>query len=589
MPRKLVDVFAMWAALAAASASVVVHNSSVEASDEIQQYPYFDRLQKNDTDVCSFASEENRTGKIYVEFIGQPDLLTEDDVVEVRGSLIDAYAQASREECMDGFRSMYAVEVDQNITLSPQAVGQFRVYMNVMVKCKGCSEDLRFFSSSDGGRSQTRFLEAHLTRNVKERDFFGSFFDEKRRGRKEQEPFLYDRGCLCPPPPRDRIIQLIRDRIKSRKDHGNRTSISDIATVGAYALSSENDKESEIEATDTSFEPNASCTIRPPFSSPIALADAEVFNVLSVCPFLLHEQISGLPSNGCFPMYAVPNWNSPSVSFTINPLQGGPALFFEKDQPSLVGWEDLLASHPGDPGELKSCIDQLGFEAVAVKGDVSGENGTTSWFTVVVSVTEQEQKKYIMLPFGGCEDDIAEGHGRFVQQRGQSTSVSVESDGRISPTNSTLQNPIYGCSIRPDDLHGAEWNDCLEICYTISESAFNAEVENLAPFRDDRLMKNRNNEGAIIQKMFLSRGSQVALAFARCKCTIITSDELGSCLLEAYLDIVASEADLGFEAEEIFGQHMFLVQNWYDTSVQHSCVAAIGRALGCHATCASGE
>lgn len=544
---------------------------------------YTGQIQENEIDLCGLVSEENHTGRIFVEFVGHFDLLSDDEVVDLQSALADVYQEASRENCMYGFRALSGVEIDRTISFSTPAENQFRVHMNVLVKCKGCSEDLRFFSSPDG-RTQGRFLEGQLRQNGVNSTLLKSFSEQRNSDKFNQKSFLDRQGCFCSPPSRDRIVRGIRDRIKIIKEQGKLPGILGVASIGAYAPDFEDDKDPEIEASNTSSQ--ASCSVPPPFSSPIALADYEVFNIFSLCPFLVHEQASGQAFDGCFPMYTVPNWDSPSISFEINPIQGGASLYFEKEQNNIASWEEILEVYPGYSGEFNSCFEQLDFEAVGVNGDVSGANGTISLSTVIVSYTEQEQVYHILLPFGGCEDAIVEGHGRIVRQRPELTSADVDYGGGVSKR--TLQDPSKECKVRPAYPMEGGWSGCLEICYTVAESAFKAEVEKLTPLRHNKLLKDISNEEAVIEKMFLTRGAQVAFAFARCKCTIISADELGGCVLQAFLDIVASEADLGFEAEEVFGQHRSYVESWYETSVQHACVVAVGSAINCHTNCNGG-
>ncbi|KAL3921720.1 MAG: hypothetical protein SGARI_006613, partial [Bacillariaceae sp.] len=353
-------------------------------------------------DVCGMDLEENHIGKLYLEFNGEPRTLTDDDILDLQDLVSDVYSSASTESCLEGYRSLYGIEIDRDAIVPSEYGNQFRVQVNVMTRCKGCSHDLRFFSSTNAGRSQGRFLEQEqdglLGRRKSDNGLFGN-----RDDTQDQEAFLQEPSCHCSPPSRDRMLDGLRIRLNDQQHKGKLGNFQELASVGAYFSGLKTRQIAnggvqkitrpelvpEADVVQEKTEDHTTCYRQPPFSEPFDLPDQGTFDGISSCPFQLHELVLGDAVESCFPIYDIPHWYSEhSVTFMLHQLKLGRKLFFEKEptnEPIFAQWEDLIeVTTMDDYMETKSCLDRLpGFSAVGVRGEISGEAGMAKISAVI--------------------------------------------------------------------------------------------------------------------------------------------------------------------------------------------------------------
>jgi hypothetical protein len=531
-------------------------------------------------DVCSLVDEENHIGRLYIDFIGTQGDISDDDITTIEELLLSAYQEASSEHCQDGYRYLFGVEIDRDFIMFSEAKNQFRVPVNVLSRCKGCSQDLRFFSIGSADRLQGRFLEDPKTRNQ-----LGGFSGEKKRESvlfdsnehqgSQVEPFLNNPRCFCPPPSRERILDRLRQATRKKKETGKLQNFQEIAGVGAYfsglttRQSPEGEKRivrSERNATGMTF-----CSLKPPFSEPFPIPDLTSFQGITSCPFFLHEHVMGQPVETCFPIYDVPLWyHQDSVSFMLQQVTMTNILFFEKQQ-IFATWEELvgLAAADGTVG-VQSCLDRLDFEAVGVFGEISGEAGTASLSTIVASfmVEGEDNTKHLLLPFGGCEDSV------YGKEHTSSRKDQLE-ENRMTPVE---------CSLQLDTDIDDE--TCMEQCVSNAENDYTADLRMLQKLREAKMFKNKLNAQAVTNKLILKRAADVTMVLAQCLCN---SDlhALAQCLLDSFLEVVATETDERFEALEIFGAHGNEAQEDFVKQQQAACTVARESGMTCLQACKS--
>jgi hypothetical protein len=290
-------------------------------------------------DACASDHEENHVGRMYLEFKGNPtDTMSDDDLWSMQELLSDVYQEVSSENCPGGFRLLYGVELDRNSTIPSAADNQYRIQLNVISRCKGCSKDLRFFSNGFSGRSQGRFLEVEAISNNSQSGLLGQrkrgsgLFDQRDNGSGgkllEVEPFLTtDQGCDCLPPSRQQVLNRLQQKLKEQNGKGKMKNVQQVVALGAYFSGLQGNKypngqvrisRPELNATEKAEAMSITCPQQPPFSPPFSIPDVASFQGLSTCPFNLHEHVIGEPVVSCFPIYDIPHWYSQhSVTFML--------------------------------------------------------------------------------------------------------------------------------------------------------------------------------------------------------------------------------------------------------------------------------
>ena len=315
---------------------------------------------------------------------------------------------------------------------------------------------------------------------------------------------------------------------------------------------------------------NIPCPMSPPFLAPFTLSNSESFEILSSCPFQLHEQITKQEVRGCFPMYSVPEWNSSSyVSFQIHE-------FNEKRESSLVletksvfaNSEDLNIKSNSNMEKLGQCIDDLNFRVEGVSGEFSGENDVVSLALIAMSFKENEKERTILIPVGGCECYLEK----------------LRVNGKEKETSLTkMRESISGnfCSIQQDNI---EWNDCTRNCYFSMKSNYIDAVDKLITNYRIKLSKSKENMEAVLRKLMITRTTQLSNAFARCKCKHNDQD-LRQCFLLRFLDTLIAENEYHFEVEKIFDQHREEVEIWLQNNHGRICDASSRAVLMCQNEC----
>jgi len=320
----------------------------------------------------------------------------------------------------------------------------------------------------------------------------------------------------------------------------------------------------------------APCPVVPPFLAPFPLSDSDAFEAISSCPFLLHEQITGQEIGGCLPMYSIPYWdNSNSVSFKIHEFNAGTEtpLFFERKS-IFASWEDLSIVSTSHMSNLGKCIANLNYKVEGINGEISGENGTASLSAIVISFNEFEKENAILLPVGGCELDS--------HQSASHRNLDFKNLGDQAGRMMTRRNDYEeACSIRPDSI---EWNECVEKCYTSTESNYVDEIDKLTTNRDKRISKNLENKETVLGKLLITRTTQLSAAFARCKCKHREQD-LGQCLLLIFLDALVTENEHQFEVEKNFDHHTDEVETWFQSNRKLVCDTSTRAVVNCRNEC----
>jgi hypothetical protein len=91
------------------------------------------------------------------------------------------------------------------------------------------------------------------------------------------------------------------------------------------------------------------------------------------------------------------------------------------------------------------------------------------------------------------------------------------------------------------------------------------------------------NEKAVLDKLFLTRASDMVLGFAECQCR--ENSILEQCLLEVFVEAVATETDQRFEALEIFGQHRQNAEKQFADQKELACEVAKEAGISCQEQC----
>lgn len=319
----------------------------------------------------------------------------------------------------------------------------------------------------------------------------------------------------------------------------------------------------------------AQCPV-PPFSAPFPLSDSEAFDIVSTCPFLLHQKVTGEEIYGCYPMYSISQQdNSNSISFEIIELDVGAKtpMFFE-GKSHFLSWEELdFVSNIDTPG-LGECMERLDFKVEGFDGEISGDEGTANLSAIVITYKEYGKENTILLPVGGCE---VHSHQSFSHRK-----LMENKSGHLEKTMMTTQGVLeQSCSVRPNDI---EWNECLEICFKSVESIYADERDKLLTKRDERISKNVENRETVLGKLLITRTTQLSMAFARCKCKHNDQD-LGQCFLHIFLDTLVAENELQFEVEDSLDRHMDEVGTWFQNSLNLLCDDSIKNAAQCRKQC----
>ena len=297
------------------------------------------------------------------------------------------------------------------------------------------------------------------------------------------------------------------------------------------------------------------CTI-PPFIPPFELSDPVAFEVSSSCPFDIHSQITGENPDACFPIYNILQWDSSqSSTYQLKELnRNGDSLVLEKQSTFATGEEfDLVLT--ASSSNLGACISDMEMKVEGINGVISGETGTASIKGIAVSFQEEDKENTILLPVGGCDMNS---HQSVRHQK-------LEDD----------------CSILPNIV---DESDCLTKCFRSVETNHYDQMNKLDDSRDQRVSKNLENKDIVLEKMLISRATQMSIAFARCRCKHNEQD-LAQCVLRIFLDTLVSENELQFEVEENFNKHIDEVETWYENGRKLVCDASTGSALKCSEEC----
>jgi hypothetical protein len=526
--------------------------------------------------ICGMDLEENHIGKMYLDFNGEPSALTDDDVLILQELLSDAYTEASSKNCREGYRSLYGIEIDKKSIFPSEYGNQYRIQMNVTTRCRGCSHDLRVFSSTNLGRSQGRFLQKEQQHGLlgQGQDGVGPFGN--RNDKRGQELFLQDQTCRCPPPSRDQVLNGLRIRLKDLRQEGRFKSLQELTSIGAYFSGLKTRQSATMthkfttmqKANTTATATEMICSQQPPFSEPFDLPDVVAFQGISSCPFFLHDLALGESVGTCFPVYDIPSWyNAYSVSFMLSQLKLGKTLFFEKES-VFATWEDLVdITSMDDFLGTKNCLRSLSVSAVGVNGEISGEAGTEKIKAVVISFTENGKERHVLLPIGGCEDAV----------------YSMQKSDKQRHLELHASNAANTCSIQPNQADEDEWTECLEQCHAIAQAIYDSTLDKLEKHRDEKLSINYVNEKAVLDKLFLTRASDMVLGFAECQCR--ENSILEQCLLEVFVEAVATETDQRFEALEIFGQHRQNAEKQFADQKELACEVAKEAGISCQEQC----
>lgn len=329
-----------------------------------------------------------------------------------------------------------------------------------------------------------------------------------------------------------------------------------------------------------------SCSEIPPFTPPFKLSDNVTFDELSTCPFSIYEQITGKQVKGCFPIYNIPYWdNFHSISFVIRPFGAEPSLFFERKS-TFATWEDLISvsTNLNQISSLEtSCIDKLSYKAQGVEGEISGRGGTKTLTAVVISFKEDEQSTSILLPVGGCVRSMSQtspASNRVLITGGFfGDNQYINFNGRELESN----NSNKSCSILSDNSL-RETSQCLRKCYSLAESKYVAELDELTMIHDEKTLKNYKNRELLMKNLLITRTSKLTMAFARCKCNHQDQD-LGHCVLRAFLDDIVTENSHRFEIEEVFDRHLSDVVKSFQNDKNVLCELSIRDEARCRDKC----
>eukprot|EP00980_Cylindrotheca_fusiformis_P030734 scaffold25332_cov186-Cylindrotheca_fusiformis.AAC.1 len=158
---------------------------------------------------CAGVEEEQQTGHIYMEVEGRPSDLQTGHFRVLEDALVSLYAASSEENCDEGYRHLTGAKVNRNSIPSSNQIRTFVIDFEVSGRCKGCSDNLDFFSSSRRRATRIRHRDVESSTSKKRRQM-----SSKKSSKSSKKSSIYygsahaedkqdqwtPAGCHCAPP-----------------------------------------------------------------------------------------------------------------------------------------------------------------------------------------------------------------------------------------------------------------------------------------------------------------------------------------------------------------------------------------------------